>query len=84
MSALYSSNVSNSETSFANSSSNSGSCFSLIEFILTLKRADFPFNSSEWYSSGKITLTSTLSPIFLPINCSSKPGIKVCEPTTKS
>ena len=72
--------VSNSETSDANSSFNSGSSFTLISLTVTLKVAGFPARSAAWYSVGKVTFTSHSSPIFLPISCSSKVSIKEWEP----
>ena len=45
-SSLYSANVSNSDTSEANSSFNSGSSFALISLILTLNTAGFPAKSA--------------------------------------
>ena len=48
MSALYSSNVSNSDTSAANSSSIWGSSFALISCTVHLNTASFPFRSSAW------------------------------------
>ena len=44
--SLYSANVSNSDTSEANSSFNSGSSFALISLILTLNTAGFPAKSA--------------------------------------
>ena len=79
-SALYSSIVSKSETSLANSSFSSGSSFTLISLTVTLKVAGLPLSSSAWYSSGKVTLTSHSSPMFLPISCSSKVSMKEWDP----
>ena len=47
MSSLSSANVSNSETSLANSSSNAGTSLTFISFTVTSNLAGFPFNSSE-------------------------------------
>ena len=79
-SALYSSNVSNLETSCAKTSSNSGSSFTLISFTLHLNVAAHPASSGAWYSSGNVTFTSTSSPIFAPTYCSSNPGINALDP----
>ena len=81
--ALYSLSVSNSETSLANSSSSFGSSFFLISFTVTLKRAGLPFKEASWYSSGKVTFTSTSSPAFLPTNWSSNVSINEWLPITK-
>ena len=83
-SALNSANVLNSVVSAANSSFNSGNSLTFTSFTLTLKTTGFPAKFSAWYSSGKVTLTSTSSPAFLPTNCSSNPGMKDPEPITKS
>jgi len=79
-----SASVSNSLTSFANSSSNLGNSFFLISFTLTLKVASFPAKSFEKYSSGNFTLISFSSSIFIPITWSSNPGINVLLPISKS
>ena len=81
--ALYSLSVSNSETSLANSSSSFGSSFFLISFTVTLKSAGLPFKEASWYSSGKVTFTSTSSPAFLPTNWSSNVSINEWLPITK-
>ena len=80
MSALYSANVSNSETSWANSSSTFGYSLTLISLIVTLNIAGFPASSFAWYSSGNVTLTSTSSPTFLPTSWSSNVSINECDP----
>ena len=79
-----SSNVSNSLTSFANSSSNSGNSFFLISWTFTLNVASFPAKSFEKYSSGNLTFISLSSSIFIPIIWSSNPGINVLLPISNS
>ena len=83
ISALYSSRVENSDTSSANSSSSSGSSLALISLTVTLNRAGFPASSFAWYSSGKVTCTSTSSPICFPTSCSSKVSMKEWEPMVR-
>ena len=46
--------------SSANSSSSSGSCFSLTSRTVDAKTASLPARCSAWYSSGKVTLTLAL------------------------
>ena len=79
-----SSSVSNSLTSFANSSSSSGNSFFLISCNFTLNTASFPAKSFEKYSSGNFTLISFSSSIFIPMIWSSNPGINVLLPISNS
>ena len=81
--SLYSASVSNSETSFAKSSSSSGSSFASIFLTAHLKIASLPASSFAWYSSGNVTFTSTSSPTLAPTSCSSNPGINVLEPSVR-
>ena len=76
--------VSNSLTSFANSSSTAGNSFFFISCSFTLNTAAFPAKSLEKYSSGNVTFMSFSSPIFIPIIWSSNPGINVLLPITNS
>ena len=84
MSFFNSSNVSNSLTSFANSSSSFGNSFFLISCNFTLNVASFPAKSFEKYSSGNFTFISFSSSIFIPIIWSSNPGINVLLPISNS
>ena len=59
MSSLYSARVSNSEASCAKSSSSSGSSFASTFLTSHWNTASLPASSFAWYSSGKVTLTST-------------------------
>ena len=76
--------MSNSLTSFANSSSNSGNSFFFISCNFTLNVASFPAKSFEKYSSGNFTFMSFSSSILMPIIWSSKPGINVLLPISSS
>ena len=76
--------MSNSLTSFANSSSNSGNSFFFISWTFTLNIASFPARSFEKYSSGNFTLISFSSSMFIPITWSSNPGINVLLPISNS
>ncbi len=84
ISSFNSASVANSETSAAKSSFSSGSSLRLISLSFILKTAGFPAKSSSLYSWGKETAISFSSPIFIPTICSSKPGIKEPEPTSKA
>ena len=76
--------VSNSLTSFANSSSKVGNSFFFSSCNFTLKVASFPAKSFEKYSLGNVTFISFSSLMFIPTTWSSKPGIKELLPNTKS
>ena len=56
----------------------------MISFTFTLNVASFPAKSSEKYSSGNLTFISFSSPVFIPIICSSNPGIKAPLPISSS
>ena len=62
-----SSNVSNSLTSLANSSSSFGNSFFFISCNFILNIASFPAKSFEKYSSGNLTFISLSSSTFIPI-----------------
>ena len=64
--ALYSSNVSYSETSCAKSSLSSGSSDIVMPLSSTANTAGLPLSSSAWYSAGNVTFTSNLSPTECP------------------
>ena len=66
--------------SLAVSSVNSGKVFTLTSLTVTTNFASLPANSAAWYSSGKVTNTSFVSPALTPTNCSSKPGMNDPEP----
>ena len=82
MFSFSSSRVSNSEASLANSSSMAGSSFSFTSLTFTWKTTALPASSGV-YSSGKVMSMSFSSPAFMPATCSSKPGTKLWEPSTR-
>lgn len=51
---------------------------------LTLNNAGFPANESEWYASGKLTLTSNSSSFLCPTIWSSNVSMKLPVPNVKS